>query len=235
MDNAIIIDVVFAGVLVVGYAVGAKRGLFKSLMGLVVVFAAMLGAALIANIVTPPVVDLLCPKIEEKMVTQFLDEHGEELDEAEEQKNTLVDTLRSLGLPEELMEKLILPAQQAAGNLKERVTEAYREAISESIRSIVTETVHAAALLISFLLLSIVLRFAVRVLDHVFDLPVLDTVNNVGGGVVGVAEAAMLLFVAARVLSGINAETFGALAEKTKLYAFFLNHSPLSLLNTLSE
>ena len=73
MDNALIIDGVLGAVLLIGALIGAKRGLFKSLMGLAAVALALVGAVFLAGKLTGPVTDFIAPKIENELVEQFSD------------------------------------------------------------------------------------------------------------------------------------------------------------------
>ena len=67
MNNGLIIDGVLVLLLLLSFFVGAKRGLFKSLMGFVVLIAAIVGAAIAANTLTEPITGLVLPAFEEKI------------------------------------------------------------------------------------------------------------------------------------------------------------------------
>ena len=65
MDNALIIDLVLAAVLAVFALLGARKGLIRSLMALVSVVVALIGATLLTAMFFEPVTDLVYPKVEE--------------------------------------------------------------------------------------------------------------------------------------------------------------------------
>ncbi len=71
MDNAIVVDGAIALVLIAGTVIGAKRGLIKCLMGLLVLIGAMFGSVWLADLMTPPVADIVAPKVEDAIVEKF--------------------------------------------------------------------------------------------------------------------------------------------------------------------
>ena len=71
MDNALIIDLVLAAVLAVFALLGARKGLIRSLMALVSVVVALIGATLLTAMFVEPVTDIVYPRVEEKVLAQF--------------------------------------------------------------------------------------------------------------------------------------------------------------------
>ena len=71
MDNALIIDLVLAAVLAVFALLGARKGLIRSLMALVSVVVALIGATLLTAMFVEPVTVLVYPKVEERVLEQF--------------------------------------------------------------------------------------------------------------------------------------------------------------------
>lgn len=76
MDNALIIDLVLAAVLAVFALLGARKGLIRSLMALVSVVVALIGATLLTAMFVEPVTDLVYPKVEERVLEQFERDHS---------------------------------------------------------------------------------------------------------------------------------------------------------------
>ncbi|MFR5845989.1 MAG: CvpA family protein [Oscillospiraceae bacterium] len=66
MDNALIIDLVLAAVLALFALLGARKGLIRSLMALVSVVVALIGATLLTAMFVEPVTDLVYPRVEER-------------------------------------------------------------------------------------------------------------------------------------------------------------------------
>lgn len=243
MDNAIIVDGVLAAVLVIGALVGAKRGLFKSLMGLVVVAAAMIGAVLLANHLTEPVTNFVAPKVENAIVSKFTRElDAAEADKARtaaENRAALEKLLEDNHLPANLLNGLLGSLSGTAGKMtdaaKEQATDSFRSAISTTVRATVSGVVHAVLTLVLYVVLLVVLRLVVNLVNHVFDLPVLGTINGLGGALLGLLEATALLYVAVYVGYHFGVKAFTEHAQDTHLLAFFLNHSPVELISSFTQ
>ena len=218
MDNAVIIDGVIDVVLVAGILVGAHRGLFKSLMGLLAVLAALIGASVLANMLTPMVTELVYPIAREKLIA-FFSSAQPTSDGASALFGGIADQLSRFGLS---------------------VTELdpYRSAVSAAEQAamlLISSVVHSVLLLALYIVLLIVLRMLVRALDRVFDLPLLSTVNNLGGAAFGFAEAALLLYVAVYLASRFGAAFVTEHANDTYLLPIFLSHSPVELISSFTQ
>ena len=228
MDNAFVIDGALLIVLIAGALLGAHRGIVKSLMGLVTVIAALLGAVILADLLTGPVTAIVAPKTEEAVIGRFFEEHGAELSGAWPDTNAgeaVLDALRELGVPGETIDGLASKLHGAAGAARQEVADACRAAISEAVYALVRSTVHAVLVLVFYLALLIALKLVTRALDLVFDLPVLGTVNGALGALLGLAETALLLFAVVRIAARLNVEWIVSHANDTYLLPLFLNHS----------
>ena len=230
MDNAFVIDGVLLAALLAGTLFGARRGLVKSLMGLVTVAAALIGAVVLADLLTGPITAIAAPKVEDAVIGQFFEEHGSELSGGRPDAypgGTALDALRELGVPEETIDALASRLRGASELAKQEIAGAVRAAISEAVRALVRTTVHAALVLAFYLALLVALRLLTRALDLVFDLPVLGAVNGALGALLGLAEAALLLFVAVHVAARLNVDGFAPSADGAYLLPVFLDHSPV--------
>ena len=81
MNIAVIIDIVLVLVLAGLTVFGAKRGLFQSLAGLVIVVLALFGAAMVAGFFAPPIAKAATPVVEkyfQEEVQDFLDKRLKE-------------------------------------------------------------------------------------------------------------------------------------------------------------
>ena len=226
MDNAFVIDGALLIVLIAGTLIGAHRGIVKSLMGLVTVIAALIGAVILADLLTGPVTAIVAPKTEEAVIVRFFEEYGAELSGAWPDTNAgeaVLDALRELGVPEETIKSLTSKLHGAAGAARQEVADACRAAISEAVYALVRSTVHAVLVLVFYLALLIALKLVTRALDLVFDLPVLDTVNGALGALLGFAETALLLFAVVRIAARLNVEWIVSHANDTYLLPLFLN------------
>ena len=230
MDNSVVIDGAIAIALLAGMLIGAK--LFKSLMGFVVVIAAFIGAVLLADLLTGPVTDAIAPRVEEAVMSRFSDEL-ERSAENGAYTDELLGLLERYGASDEMLDWLReLSGSEWFGAARERIermADAFRAAVSSSTRALVAGTVHALLVLALYLVLLVALKLLVRALDLVFDLPVLNTLNGVGGALFGLAEAAVLVYLAVFAAARLGAADTFARASNARLLPYFLDYSPFGL------
>lgn len=232
MTTTVIIDVIAAAVLIAAAAWGAHRGLFRSLAGLAVVIVALVGAAVIANALAAPAARLVTPLIREGIETR-VDEamaqqsQGVQMPEADVDEGfEIADLLALMGLDEDVRDSLARQTEEKIQDTGVSLAMAVVESVAESI-------LYAALFLLSFVGLTIALKLLIRALDLVLQLPGLHLVNSLGGGLIGLAEGALALFLAIWVLRrfGVSFETDTVSA--THILKFFATHTPLSALSLL--
>ena len=206
MTTPVIIDAIAAAVLL-GFAIwGAQRGLFRSLTGLLSVIVALVGAGLIAGALAAPAARLAGPRVEEHIRGQ--------VDEAME-----VQSSQQVEMPELEMEEddgFAIEDLLALMGLDEDVRESLLGDIQE--KAVDTGVNVATAIVESVVQLK---------------LPGLHLLNSLGGAVIGLAEGALLAFLAiwiARRL-GISFET--ETVAQTHILHFFTTNTPLSALSFL--
>ena len=130
MDNALIIDLVLAAVLAVFALLGARKGLIRSLMALVSVVVALIGATLLTAMFVEPVTDLVYPKVEERVLEQFerdipsdalaaedgdLSAGGLLPDELSDLLGEALDTLKRFGVSDDAIDGPIPPFPRRSG------------------------------------------------------------------------------------------------------------------------
>ena len=218
MTTPVIIDMIAAAVLIAAAAWGAHRGLFRALAGLAVVIVALVGAAVIANALAAPAARLVTPLIRESIETRA----EEDVDEG----FAIADLLALMGLDEDVRDSLVRQTEEKIQDTGISLAMAVVESVAQSI-------LYAALFLISFVGLTILLKLLIRAVDLVLQLPGLHLVNSLGGGIIGLIEGALALFLAIWVLRrfGVSFETDTVSA--THILRFFATHTPLSALSLL--
>lgn len=227
MTTAVIIDAIVVIVLVGFTVCGARRGLLRTLAGLVMVVVALVGAGMLAATFSGPVTKLVSPIIQEHISDRVEEAMAQQADTHQESEEFRAeDLLALLGLDEDVR-----------GSLAERAEESIRDTgasiASAVVESMVSSFAYGILFILSFLALLLLLHVLVGAMDLVMKLPLLHGLNTLGGGVLGLIEGALLLFLAvwaARRL-GISFET-EALAE-AHILRIFTTNTPLSLLSFL--
>ena len=232
MTTPVIIDVIAAAILIASAAWGAHRGLLRALAGLAVVIAALVGAAIIANTLAAPAAHLVTPLIQEHIETRVdaaMAQQSQEVQMPEEdvdQDFAIEDLLALMGLDEDVRSSLVQQTEEKIRDTGVSLAMAVVESVAQSI-------LYAALFVLSFAVLTIALKLLVRALDLVLQLPGLHLVNSLGGGIIGLIEGALALFLAIWVLRrfGVSFETDTVSA--THILKFFATHTPLSALSLL--
>ena len=247
MNNGLMIDAIFALVLVLGVVLGAKRGLFRSFMALAAILVALIGASLLTDALTGPVTEALMPRAE-KSVEEWFDTSSEaakgdtpqiegettaendatgetpDSDAAQGAENVRQDDspLAVTGL----LKKLLRFDLDSA--VRQSLRNAARDAALAAVRTLLGSVVRTIVFLLCFLVLSLLLRLVTAGIDKVLDLPVLNTLNTVGGGLFGLVESTLLLFLVCDLAPKLGFKTFTEY-EGTYLLSFFMSHTPRSL------
>lgn len=211
---------------------GAKRGLLRSVAGLVIVVLALVGAGMIAATFTEPLTKLTAPLIQAHFETRVDEAIQAESDkvqmpEADIEGDFDAESLLALlGLDAEVREDL---AERAGETIRETgVTLAM--AVAESLaRSVL----YGALYILSFLALLALLHVLLRAMDLVMKLPGLHLLNTLGGGAVGLMEGALLLFLAVWALRHLGASFETGPAAEAHILSVFTTYTPLSVLSFL--
>lgn len=210
-------DLIIAAVLVLAVWLGARRGLLKTMAGLAVVLLALWGASLAADHLTDPVAAWLEP-----ILTQGIEEKLSVSDTAD--AGQMLEAFRFRG---DSLERMLELVQQRVQETGQSILKAVAASVSHAIAG-------TAVYLAAFLLLLILLRLLVRPLDRLaHKLPVVRTVNALGGGALGLMCSVLLLFVAVWVMQRFGLLLTPELVDSSILLKFFASHTPLGLLAAL--
>lgn len=250
MNNKLIIDAAFALVLLLGVVLGAKRGFFRSFMALAAIVLALIGASLLTDLLTEPVTDALMPRVEKSVEEWFAasDEtakgetaqiEGETPSEdaaggaagsatAQDGESAQQDDspLAVTGILKQLLHF------DLDGAVRQSLRNAARDAALAAVRTLLGSVVRTIVFVLCFLVLTLLLRLVTGGIDKVLDLPVLNAINTLGGGVLGLIESALLLFLVCDAAPKLGVKAF-ADYEGTYLLSLFMSHTPRSLLAAL--
>lgn len=230
MTVPVIIDAIVVLVLA-GFTIwGIRRGLLQALAGLVIVVVALVGAGMIAATFSAPAARLAAPFIEkqiEKKVDAALEEQMREPQLPEEDSDRQLEELLSLlGLDAELRDSL---AEQA----KDTVRETGVSAAAAVVTGVAQSMIYGILYFLSFAALMILLHVLLGAMGLLAKLPGLRGLNALGGGLLGLIEGALLLFlavwIARRLGVSFEAEPFAG----AHILAVFTTQTPLSVLSFL--
>lgn len=222
MTTPVIIDAIAIAVLAGFALLGAWKGLLRTLAGLLVVVLSLAGAGIIASTLSAPAAKLIAPVIEKRIESR--------LDKAIQEQGRIAE-----GLPLADLLDLLDVDQSRRDALADRTEKTVRDTgaslASAVIESVARSVLYGVLYMISFVLLSIGLHLLVRMLDTVLKLPGLRGLNVCGGGLAGLAEGALLLFLAVWVLRLLGVSFDGK--DGSLIFKFFTTHTPLDALKFL--
>lgn len=235
MTTPVIIDAIAVAVLAAFAIAGAWRGLLRTLAGLLVLVLSLAGAGIVASALSAPAAKFIAPAIEKRIEVRldealrerFSDEEREALEAGGfslEDQLSIADMLDLLGIDEAQWDALAFRAQGAVRDTGVHLMTAVIESVARSM-------LYGVLYMISFVLLSAGLHLLVRMLDAVLKLPGLHGLNAVGGGLIGLAEGALLLFLAVWALRLVGVSFDGQ--EGSRIFRFFTAYTPLDALKFL--
>lgn len=193
--SSIVLDLAVVLIVIGTIIFSAVKGFARMLLHL----CALIAAALLAFSLATPVADFVFragvePAIAES-VEETLRKGGEQT--LEEQVNGVLDSLPDL----------IVNIMESAGVSRESLQQSFREnmgtdahdsaqRITEGVfRPVVTPLLYVICLLVLFLVFFVALSVVAFLLEKLFHLPVIGTVNHLLGGLLGLIKAAVILLV----------------------------------------
>lgn len=264
--NYLIFDLAIVVILLLFALWGRHRGLILSVFSLVAVVVAIAGGLFLSKALAPTVTKWVMPLVEDKVVSTVETVIPEEVTEVFNNLapgETIRDAVTEL-LPEDFVldENTSLPSMEQireyldnadlklpeeVHNLLDQIKDEDVEAIAESksveevvstaAGTIVEVIVRVVLFLLIFVLILILWNVLARALDLVSRLPVLNSMNKLGGFLFGLVRGTLFLFLAAWVLRHIPTVTEQLIpaetVEQTYLLKFFLTMNPLEFLASL--
>lgn len=250
MNVPVIMDITVAAILLGFFIAGARRGLFRSLAGLVIIVVALVGAGIFSATFTQPVAKYIQPYIE-KRVEARIDaamsgtqaDSSVQMPELDTGDTSAPSGESSASLPEQLETQQLLkllgidgdPAQSISDSVQEKVRDSGISVLTAVVESVAESVIHILLFVLSFVVILILLKVLMHAMDLVLKLPGLHLLNLLGGAAIGLLEGGLCLFLSIWVLRrfGVSFETEAV--NGTVLLHFFTTNSPLSVLSFLQS
>lgn len=220
MQTAVIIDIVLALVLLGFAAVGWRRGAVKSVVGIVVIIAALIGAGIVAEQGAPLAAKALTPVISQQIETRF--------------SGVMEPAVDGDGIDREDVFAAAGLYQNTAEHLKEDILAQIEEtgqtflvAMAEQLALYVSR---AALFLAAFVVLLIALKILSKFLGLLTAVPGIHLADALGGAALGLLQGCLVLFAfiwAAQFFGGGIREEW---VEQTYILRFFAGVNPVQML-----
>ncbi len=202
---ALIIDIIAAALLLFFILRGKKRGLIKTIAGILVIVLAFPLAGALADKTADPIAE----RFVTPSVSDFLAPKAEETKNAFEFKTMLI----KIGVPESLAESVVSASP-------------VNELLSNATKTLSQKLTYALLYLIYFIILILIFKLLIKLIDKIFDLPVLNLINSLGGLLCGAVLGYLLILVTAIILINLGVLLDSQTIESTHLLRFIISTNP---------
>ncbi len=234
LQHITLADVVIVVALALSVFLGSRKGLVKSLAGVVILVVAFIGAGFIADAMAKPVANWLTPLVGEKIQEQLA------LQEETADVGAFLESFtfdeESLQMLEELLNEFNFDGQ-GLENIIGDITADVEETGTEILRAITDRVAYsvsyALVYLLSFIVLLLALWLLMKPIYLVLKLPILRTVDALGGAALGLVWGALLTFLAVWALLRLDIVITQEMVASSTVLRFFATNSPLSLITSL--
>lgn len=222
MSISLIFDIAIAAILLLCLIVGGVRGFIRSLLSVVILAAALLGSAVLANVLADPVSGWVTPRVEQYMLDRLTGGRSDEAISAAAASDNaalakLVDFDAITGIAKKAMDNAI---------------ETGKNMLEGAVTGMVRSLVYGVLFLVSFLVLTLLLRLVTSPLRLAERTPVLGTLNRLAGAALGLCLGLLAMFAAASVVQWTGLVDAATLRD-THLLQYFTQHSPMDLIAML--
>ncbi len=207
------VDLIIVGVLLLGLGIGARRGFLQTLGGIAAIVVSFIGAGIAAAALSGTVARWIRPLLEKKITAGAADESAASL---VEQAGFFGDTARRL------TDSITALVQQTSQSLITAVTDGIAQSVA-----------YALVYLVAFVVLMLLCRLVLRALRLASRIPGLHLLDLLGGGVLGLGVAALLLYFAAWLLLRLQLVLTEDMVAQSALLRFFVDHSPMDWFTSL--
>lgn len=225
MGVSVLMDLILLALLMYFVWRGGKRGLVLGLAGLLSLLIAFAGAGYIASHYSGAVSEKLKPHFTQ-LVEQKLKESGEtsaSSGETDEQRSDHVSqALSKMGLYNGVAKTITEGVTASVKTVGKALTDAVAESLSGTAAYILL-------FFVAFVIILLILKLLAHALNLCAKLPGLHFLNAVGGGLLGLVEGMLILFLAAWILRFMGKVIPEDVVNGTVLLKFFLQTNPVTL------
>lgn len=229
-----IVDAALAAIIVLNIATGLKKGLIKTVFGLAALIVSIIASYLFGSTVgtflrTTKAYRDICDSTSERLVSYFEEAAEEGSGKALEElsDSAFVKQLENMGV--DTQQKLDEYAKQTQSNAHlaaQSLAQSFAQPVLETLSNVVgTVLVFVACLIVCWI--------ASAMLDGVFRLPFLRSVNSAGGLILGIILGVFYAFVACMIIKSLlpcipkNPVLYVGMEKDTVLYGYLSEINPI--------
>ena len=230
----LIFDLIVAIVLIVSVVQGYRKGFVLTLCGFLAVFVAFIGATILSDALAGPVKRAITPAVDtgiQDTIGSYY-QYTPPLSEGSTQEDSFFQDLP--------LEDALAALQDSA--LYRTLTQNFQQAVESGVETVAANAVQALAeyvaaqltRMVLFLLSFVIILAGWFVLSHALDLafrlPVLSTLNQWSGAVIGLIKGGVLLFIACWLFRGLIPQEA---VDQSVLLRFFCTTNPFVLIASI--
>ncbi len=216
----IIVDIVAVFILIFSALRGKKRGIIKTLAGIIVVFLAFSFAGHVANITTP----YLAEKYVSPRITATILPESETVVEAKDTNpGEIADIFLKLGIPEDF----VTDALDDFSDSLSRDVKAMTTKLSQSIAYKIT---YAVSFVVYFIILLLLLSLIFKLVNVIARIPGINFVNKTLGFLFGLIFGYLLIIALSYIMLKLKIFITDDIIAKTYVLSFITNFNPLAFI-----
>lgn len=227
---AILIDILLAALLLSFFFMGLRTGLVRSLIGFLGSIVALIAAICLGNLIANWMyTDLFRSSLVDTIHSAI---SGQGAATAEQQAQSVLSALPSfLG---NALENMGVTAQQL-GESMAGSSDVVAQSAADFVSPVIIHLTALGLTILLFLIFRIGIYFLAKLIDGVFRLPVLNTINRILGGAFGLLKGGVVAFLLATVILVVapllpteTAESVHKTVEASYLCRWFYETNPVS-------
>lgn len=195
-----IIDILIVAVILLFAAIGVKRGIAKTLLNIAGIVVTAVCAYYLSDFLSQVIYDAFIKQTVISNVTQIIEENG--LDYA------LSNSL--LALPEWLSGFIIFVSSLFGINetklqdslvFSDEISSSSSNMIESAVAPLATSLLSFILIIVLFIIIFILVKKLIKLVAKAFSIPVIKQINQLLGGVFGIAEGLIIVWIAVNILS----------------------------------
>ena len=221
MSTALILDITVVVILIVSFCIGWRRGLISSLLQLLGFAISLIAAWIFSRSITTYVYERF---VRDKIVDNVSNKLSSSVDGVVEATKGIFGKLADVGAA---FFDYSTISEDKASELGEKI-------VDQTIASPVQAVLRAIIFIILFAIFMLIIKLLSRLFKGVNKLPVLGTVNKMGGGLIGIVEGLIMCYlvvVGVSIIITLSADKLlwlnSDIVDQSRLFSILFGYNPL--------
>lgn len=195
-----IVDIIIIAIIVLFVIIGVKRGLAKTILNLAGLVLTAVSAYYISSFLSQLFYDMFIKQTVITNTQQIIEQNGIDyavsncLEAVPQWVNGIISFIvGAFGISlNEFQNQITVPAN---------ISSSASQVIESVLAPIVTSVLSIILVIILFIIILIIVKKLVKLVLRIFNIPVIKQINQFLGGIVGLAEGLLIVFIAVNVIS----------------------------------